>query len=266
MMLNVKQLWMGMILLILAVVIVGPVRADGDGDQARRWFEAGNSAYRDGRYQEAMAAYQTILDAGWTSSEVLFNMGNAAYRGGRPGEAVLWYERALIMDPRDSDVRFNLRYIRRQVQSQTLLNRQPGIQGWLWRTLLQGVSINELTVITVMWFVLFAVGVVLGVLLPRQARLWRLVNAVCLGFLVITCAAAVWKGRLYQPIGIVTAEVDSTFEPRAEATVHLSLKPGSQVFIEKQDGAWTRIRRSDGKVGWVSSRHVGPLMPDASAS
>jgi hypothetical protein len=263
-MINV-QLWFIKIFMISAAVIMAngqPVWA-ASTDEARSWFEAGNTAYREGRYQAAAELYQNIYQSGWLSADMLFNMGNTQYRLGEPGTAILWYERARFVSPRDSDIRFNLKYVRQKEQSQTIFNQEAGIVEWVWHHLLDDMAVNELMIIAVIWFVFVAVIGLAAILFPQLNRVWRLSGVLCLGLGLVTVGAIGWKVTVYGPLAVVTADVESTFEPRPAATVHFSLNSGSHVFILKHESDWVKIRRPDGKVGWVPSKHVGRIIPQS---
>jgi len=63
-------------------------------------LERGNRLYRDGRYEEAVAAYRQALDGGEDSPVLQFNMGTALLRLGRYAEAEPYLRAALeVVDP-----------------------------------------------------------------------------------------------------------------------------------------------------------------------
>ncbi|MBT8318614.1 MAG: tetratricopeptide repeat protein, partial [Gramella sp.] len=43
-------------------------------------FEEANSAYQSGNYQDAVKAYEKILENGEVSAELYYNLGNAHYK------------------------------------------------------------------------------------------------------------------------------------------------------------------------------------------
>jgi Ca-activated chloride channel homolog len=58
-------------------------------------LERGNRMYREGRYEEAAAAYQAVLDRGRASPQLHYNMGTALLALGRFDEAQQHFELAL---------------------------------------------------------------------------------------------------------------------------------------------------------------------------
>lgn len=52
-------------------------------------------------------------------------------------------------------------------------------------------------------------------------------------------------------LAVVVKATAARFEPTEKATVHFDLVDGEKVRVEKQDGAWLKIRRGDDKAGWV---------------
>lgn len=89
---------------VLALLVV-PLLAFGIGD-----FERGNRYYRQGRYGEAVEAYQKALAAGDTSSILRYNLGTALLRLGRFDEAEQHLRAALrTLDPEMRErTQFNL--------------------------------------------------------------------------------------------------------------------------------------------------------------
>jgi tetratricopeptide (TPR) repeat protein len=75
-------------------------------------FESGNSAYEEGRYEEAAAAYEKILGYGIRDPRVHYNLANACFKMSRLGAAILHYEKARRLEPADPDIRENLEYAR----------------------------------------------------------------------------------------------------------------------------------------------------------
>ena len=50
---------------------------------------------------------------------------------------------------------------------------------------------------------------------------------------------------------VVLKSTDSKFEPREGGTTHYRLREGMKIKIIKQEDDWIKIKRNDGKLGWV---------------
>ena len=90
--------------ILFAIVCSGSVLAQTAVDE----FERGNVFYRDGKYDQAAASYESILNQGPASSSLYFNLGNCYYRMGKIAPTILAYERALRLQPNDADTKHNL--------------------------------------------------------------------------------------------------------------------------------------------------------------
>ncbi|MBI5428506.1 MAG: tetratricopeptide repeat protein, partial [Nitrospinae bacterium] len=90
-------------------------QADRPGDP-RLAYNLGNSAYKLGKFDEAVHAYSKTTAADSTlKQKSLYNAGNALFRLGKLEEAVSAYKEALKLDPNDMDSKFNLEFAREQL-------------------------------------------------------------------------------------------------------------------------------------------------------
>ncbi len=81
-------------------------------------FNLGSVHYRMRNYEEAeraFAAAAVAADAG-LRGQALYNLGNTAFRQGKLQEAVELYKAALEVDPDDEDAKFNLEFVRDEIR------------------------------------------------------------------------------------------------------------------------------------------------------
>lgn len=104
-----KSLNILLLSLILSFLTCFPVSAVPGLAQA-------DSAYVDGRYEDALTLYSEVAEKEGVSPELLYNMGNAAYNAGDYGKAVLAYERASRLDPGNKEIKNNLQFLRNKVE------------------------------------------------------------------------------------------------------------------------------------------------------
>ncbi|MBR9989752.1 MAG: VWA domain-containing protein [Gemmatimonadetes bacterium] len=73
---------------VLVLMLIGTGYGIGD-------LEKGNRLYREGKYEEAVAAYQRVVDSGKASPQVHYNLGTALLALGRFQDADAQFQRAL---------------------------------------------------------------------------------------------------------------------------------------------------------------------------
>src|SRR5947208_9354417 len=116
-------------------------------------FDAANRLYDQGKYAEAAAAFEHLLQSGVSSPATCFNLGNAFFKSGQIGRAIAAYRQAERIVPRDPDLRANLRFARNQIQG-------PSLSPAPWQTWLRKLTLNEWTLFTAgalwLWLLLLA--------------------------------------------------------------------------------------------------------------
>ena len=84
-------------------------------------YNKANAVYRQGRYGEAVSAYQLAAAAAKDpieKSDVLHNLGNAYMQQKQWGEAVKAYEQSLRLHPNQSETKSNLQLAKRKLKQQ----------------------------------------------------------------------------------------------------------------------------------------------------
>ena len=75
-------------------------------------FDTANKLYEEGKFAEAAAAYESLVQSRQVSAALYFNLGNAWFKSGQIGRAIAAYRQAEQMTPRDPDLRANLQFAR----------------------------------------------------------------------------------------------------------------------------------------------------------
>tara|TARA_S200000501_G_scaffold371296_1_gene414108 strand:+ start:148 stop:903 length:756 start_codon:yes stop_codon:yes gene_type:complete len=78
------------------------------GENIDSMFINANNLYQSSDYNEAILAYEALIDKDIDNFTLYYNMANAYYQLNQLGYARLYYERAKIYDFNDSDVNYNL--------------------------------------------------------------------------------------------------------------------------------------------------------------
>ncbi len=81
-------------------------------------YNIGITQYRMRGFGEAEEAFWAAANAGdpELKQQAFYNLGNSAYRQGKLEEAVAHYKQALDLDPEDEDARFNLEFVREEIK------------------------------------------------------------------------------------------------------------------------------------------------------
>ena len=259
---RVRQKAKAVLALTAALSLIAPRLVAADSNEAL--FLEGNQYYQNGQYEEALGAYQKILDAGSESGALYYNMGNCCYKLSRIGQAVLYYERARKRIPSDEDVKANLAMANLAVVDKI----EPLPEFFLFkivRVTVRAIPGPVLTVLAVTCYLL-AVGLFILRMLARKSGLRRLSlrGAAVFGILfaafgILLVGQIRGAGTLREAV-ILAAKVDVMSGPSAQGgTEVFSLHGGTKVTLDRESGDWIEIILPDRKVGWVKKEALGVI-------
>ncbi len=227
-------------------------------------FRRGNEAYFNGRYQEAIDAYEHVAALGVVSEDLFFNLGNAYFKAGQLGPAIYNYERALELDPAQEDVRFNLGVARDAVKKKgedrlTGTEKQP-----FWMRIGDEVTVNWASWLFLgLYVALFALLVALHFVPPGFLRVSMVAGLAFVG--LGTMASAGLLGiRLYLADrveqAIVLPDVVQVKEgPDPNYPSVFGVHAGLRVRVTEKEQDWVRVRLANGLEGWMRDRDLGRL-------
>ena len=219
-----------------------------------------DSAYTQGRYQQAVKAYEQLLKQG-VSADLYYNLGNAYYRTDDITRAVLNYERALLLSPGDADIRFNLQMARSKTIDKITPESEMFFVTW-YRSLVNTMSVDG-------WARTGArssgpghrAGPALSLCRCRLAAQGGLLRRLC------CCCSSCRQPLCLRPEARAdpsSAEL-SSWHRRPPSRVHLPsngtdlfiLHEGTRVdIIDDQMQQWKQIRVADGKEGWIETSQI----------
>jgi tetratricopeptide (TPR) repeat protein len=215
-------------------------------------FSAANKAYAEGKFSEAAADYQKILQVGGTSAALLFNYGNAEFKSGHLGGAIAAYRQAAQLAPRDAEIRANLAFVRNQVQGATV--RDGFWQGWSG-----SLSLNEWTI-----FAATAFWLTLILLTARQVRptLVARLKTPARVFAGLTIFAGAILGvqaavHFSRPAAVViSAAATARSGPFDDAQNAFVIHDGAELSVLDRRDGWVQIADGLGKTGWLPVKQV----------
>ena len=222
-------------------------------------FESANKLYEEGKFAEAAAAYESLVQSRQVSAALYFNLGNAWFKSGQIGRAIAAYRQAEQITPRDPDLRANLQFARNQTPAPTLSPSRW--QRWLGR-----LTLNE-------WTVLAAVVLWLWLLLLAILR-WRpnlrlvlrayVFSLAVLAALLCACAAtALQETRLTRAAIVITHEATARYGPLAESPAAFTVHDGAELQVLDQKDEWLQVSGGPRRTGWL--RRDQTLLPSSKA-
>ncbi|MBI5741972.1 MAG: tetratricopeptide repeat protein [Nitrospirae bacterium] len=239
----------GYFIFLFLMLIAACAYADSGHDAV---FKKGNQFYEKGDYDEAIKEYSRLLKQGLESGNLYFNLGNSYFKKGEHGKAVLNYERAKRLVPDDSDLKSNYAYALSKIENSPQGAPPPTekVMG-----IFNNLTLDGLTVVMSVVYALMVLIITASIFIERVRR-YRIIGIFILSLLFITGAAAVFSRAavLDKEAIVVTKSAEARFEPLENATTHFTLYEGMKVYVLESKQDWSKVRRDDGKTGWLSSR------------
>jgi tetratricopeptide (TPR) repeat protein len=219
-----------------------------------------NEDYEAGKYTEAAAIYEAILDSGLYHSSVYYNLGNAYFKQGDLGRAILNYRRAQRLDPRDSDIATNLSIARAQTVDKLEAPPEEGLSN-LVQLAEEWLTLNEAMLVALALWLLLGLLALVALLKPALRR-WCGIGMGVLGIFllagVVSMASRSYREQNY-PLAVIVAEkIDVTSGPGTseQYLVEFTLHAGTEVSLIESRAGWQRLTLPGDLQGWVPETAV----------
>ncbi len=251
-------------MVLLLALSAWTANAAPDPSAALARFQAGNVAYTEGNYEEAIAAYEEVASE-WTSFELEYNLGGAHYKAGHIGPCILHYERARQLRPNDDDLNANLLLAQASVTDRIEALPDLGI-ATIWKAL---ISEERLAGWTAGSLILWWLGLLVLALRTTAKELAprRTLGLVAPVLLLLALASGALSKQTYQRIVaedgavILAPRVEVKGAPSsAEDSPNLFiLHEGTVVEILRNQEGWTMVRLANGNTGWLDSQSLAAI-------
>lgn len=245
-------------LLFFIISIFSVVNVCGQG--ADEQLVIANKFYTEGKYQEAVLAYENIIKSGSESSELYYNMGNAYYKQNIIAKAILNYEKALKLAPNNKDVKYNLELCNRLVVDQIEVLPIFFLTKWIRNTrnlfssdfwALISISAFGIALLFISFY-LYSKGIAF-----KKLSFW-------LGFvtLLVSFGSYLFSGQQKNQITeggsaiIMSSSVTVKSSPDASGTDLFVIHEGTKVSIEDKLSDWKEVKLSDGSKGWLKTADI----------
>lgn len=228
--------------------------------QSKQAFEQGNTLYNEGKYNEALEVYKSIIDNGEHSSELYFNIANAHYKLNHIAPSIYYYEKALLLKPNDKDIINNIAYAKNMTID--AIEEVPDVG---FSKLLNGFtnyfSFNNWAKLAVGFMLLFVILFLVyyfayGTAKKRLAFVTSSL-AIILAFVAVLFAFHKYElDKRDRPAIVFAKEAQIKSEPNLRSAETFKLHEGTKVQILDTVNNWKEIKISDGKTGWVMNEDI----------
>jgi len=227
----------------------------GEKDRARSLFSEGNTEYAKGNFEEAIKQYEEALKTGYVSGELYYNLGNAYFKDGFLGRAILNYLRADRLMPRDEDLNSNLLYAESLKKGGSIIIMDNWAKRFLMN-LANSFSLNNLTLSAGLSYFIASFFIIFTILAKTKRRLLRRISyitGVVSLVLIVLFGIRFYTTRILKKAVIISERADAKFEPMEDATTFFMIEEGDVVTVASSKKDWAKIKRPDGKQGWVKT-------------
>lgn len=227
---------------------------------AQSGFEKGNTLYQKGKYEEAIAAYETILESKKESAELYFNLANCYYKLNKVAPAIYNYEKALVLNPNDHEIQNNLAFAHKLTIDEIKVVPKVGFAKLL-RDFTGAFHYNTWAWITVAlsgFFLLFFIGYYFSQL-TLSKRIFFIGMFMIVFLILLSGLAAIFEKSHFESErpAIVFAEiVQVKSEPKSSGSDVFMLHEGAKVFLHESIENWVKIELTDGSEGWIENSAV----------
>ena len=215
-----------------------------------------DALYEKGNYEEAAAAYESLLKVEGLAAEVYYNLGKCYYKLDKIPFAVLNYERALLLDPGDGDIRANLALARGKTVDKVVPPSEMFFVTW-WRDLTNCMSMDSWTIVGFSAFILMLIGILVYRFVPQLlARKIGFYSAMFLFALVIIANFAAFsqhRDLTHRNTAVILApSVVVKSSPSDRSTDLFLIHEGSKVeILDNSMKEWMEVKFEEGKQGWI---------------
>ena len=243
-------------IMLAAIIFCLLITCAYSNDTGNEFYEA-NRYYGAGDYGKAITVYEKILEKGLKSGNLYYDLGNAYLKNGNIGNAILNYERARYFMPRDGALLSNYNYALSLMKQRGVKGKEHFIIKHINR-FFSLLSLRETALVFNGSYYCFAILLVLSFFIKRFRFLTRLVAFLMVCVMVLSILPYRNKlGEAEKGAIIVSPIADAKFEPGGgEGASHFPLYEGMEVILIRTQKDWSKVKRPDGKIGWVEASSV----------
>ena len=223
-------------------------------------FEEGNALYNQGKYAEAIAKYELLLDKDTHSPALYFNMANAHYKLNNVAPTIYYYEKAKLLNPNDKDIQINLNFAQNMTIDAIDNVSDVGFSR-LFKNIVNTFSVDIWSKIAVGGVLLFVILFLIYHFTYRttQKRIAFIVSLLSILVSLFSLTMAFQKGSLDEkenPAIVFAQESRVKTDPNNTSEELFRLHEGTKVQVLEVYNNWFKIEIADKTTGWISMEDI----------
>lgn len=223
-------------------------------------FQKANGLYKENDFTGAIKIYEKLLRDGAISPSLYYNLGNAYFKSGSNGRAILYYEKAMKLNPRDKEIKSNLNYVR-SLTADKQFDSNNGFTDFFLSGLDGFFTINELTLIAIVFYILITVTVIIYIFTDRyNIKFYIKIVASFLIFFSLFfsyfLSVRIYHNEFNLRAIVMSLEEKARSGPGENYTEVFTIHEGSWIYLRQKQGDWSQITLPGGYTGWIKSNSL----------
>ena len=221
-------------------------------------FEQASLSYEQNEYAQALIFYNEIQDLGLYSSDLYYNIGNCYYKLQQNAEAILYYEKALKLNPNDEDALFNLKLV--QLQLVDKLAEVPQVFYLKWAESIKNMlTIDQWAKFGLIFLYLFCCLFIMFLFIKTYNLKKKSFTVSMFSLLVaVSSLSLAYYSNNTLKVEAVLIQANSYIKsaPSNMSEDLFILHEGTKVQVLEVFNDWTKIKLSDGMIGWLENQAI----------
>ena len=221
-------------------------------------FEQASLSYEQKDYAQALIHYNKIQDLGLYSSDLYYNIGNCYYKLKQNAEAVLYYEKALKLKPSDEDALFNLKLVQLQLVDKLAEVPQVFYQKWA-DSIKNKLTIDQWAKFGLIFLFLFCSLFIIFLFIKTYSlkKKFFTVSMFSLFLAIFSLSLAYYSNKTLKVEAVLMqANAYIKSAPSNQSEDLFILHEGTKVQVIEVFNDWTKIKLSDGMIGWLENQDI----------
>ncbi len=230
---------------------------------AQSGFENGNVLYKQGKYEDAISAYETLFRSKKQSSELYFNLGNCYYKLNKVAPSIYNFEKAILLNPENEQAKNNLELAQKMriddikeipkigfTKILQTITSKFHYDSWAWISI--GLAVLVLLLFTAFYFLEK----------PILKQIFFSGMLVTLFVMMLSIMASFFEKNQSNKDNpaIIFAERTSLKSEPIESSKDLKiLHEGTKIYVETSKNNFKKVKLTDGTSGWIKSETLKML-------